>query len=438
MRFFVKEANKRKSVYDILNIFYDRDDIIFDENSNLVVLEDYLIFNAKKYHYEDINQLKLVLFDILVKEEGYRPAWGILTGSKPSKLFKKTSYENLKEKYRVSENKLNLLERVIEEEKKLDFAKDAFSLYINIPFCPSRCNYCSYPTLVGNMHDKKTYIDFILKELDLLDIPKNLDSIYIGGGTPSYLKEDDLDRLLSRIRREFTYKEFTFEAGREDTLTEEKLDILKKNKVGRISLNPQTFNDDIIKKANRAYDIEHFLKIYKHAKDLGLIVNMDFIIGLMGEDSKKFRKNFDILKELLPDNITFHGLAMKVGSNYFEKNKKINQKESIAIASDIRDFVREYSYKPYYLYRQKNMLSELENIGYHRNETSQRYNIIINEELSNIIGVGMNANSKLTNGKKFRASRNLRDYYENIDREIASKNKLIDEYNNKKRSEYGN
>ena len=165
---------------------------------------------------------------------------------------------------------------------------------------------------------------------------------------------------------------------------------------------------------------------------------MDFIIGLMGEDSKKFRKNFDILKELLPDNITFHGLAMKVGSNYFEKNKKINQKESIAIASDIRDFVREYSYKPYYLYRQKNMLSELENIGYHRNETSQRYNIIINEELSNIIGVGMNANSKLTNGKKFRASRNLRDYYENIDREIASKNKLIDEYNNKKRSEYGN
>ena len=155
---------------------------------------------------------------------------------------------------------------------------------------------------------------------------------------------------------------------------------------------------------------------------------MDFIIGLFGESRESFRKNFEILKDLNPDNITFHALAQKVGSKYFEENINGNSNDAIKISKDIEKFTKENSYKPYYLYRQKNIIGNLENVGYEKGNTAQRYNILINEELENIIGLGMNANSKLTNGKKYRNERNLRDYYKNIEKEISDKNKLIENF----------
>ena len=166
---------------------------------------------------------------------------------------------------------------------------------------------------------------------------------------------------------------------------------------------------------------------------------MDFIIGLEGEGSVLFRRNFDLLEKLLPDNITFHALAMKVGSKYFEGKVRAERGESLKISQMIGDFVEENSYKPYYLYRQKNIVSNLENVGYERGGSSQRYNIIINEEKESIIGLGMNANTKLMNGKKFRNSRNLRDYFAKVQEEIWAKNEMINEYNiSKHRRNYGN
>lgn len=428
MKIYLKSPNKRKIVYDILNIFYESDEILFADSGDLSIYDKKISFLGKSYEYENNYQLKAILYKILAKENSYTSPWGMLTGSKPSKLLQKYNTDEIKEKYFLADEKINLLAEIKNQQEKLSFKSNDFNLYINIPFCPSRCQYCSYPTLIGTNHDKSSYVDLLLREIREINLPENLDTIYIGGGTPSYLKISDIKRLLELINEKFTYQEFTFEAGREDTLDFEKLKLLRENGVDRISLNPQTFNENIIKATGRAYDLEHFLEIYNYAKKLGFIINMDFIVGLVGEDANSFRENFEILKKLLPDNITFHALARKVGSKYRENNKTGSIKEALKISDDIRKFVKENSYKPYYLYRQKNIISNLENVGYQRENTAQRYNIIINEELENIIGLGMNANSKLINNEKYRNARNMKDYEALLDEEISDKNKMIENY----------
>lgn len=426
MKIYLENENKRKSVYDILNIFYDDSEIIFANEGDILILENKVIFNKKNYDYKDNYQLKSTLYNILVKETGYKSPWGMLTGSKPSKLLQKQSPDQIKEKYFLSDEKLSLLVDIKNEQDKLGFNKDDFNLYINIPFCPSRCNYCSYPTLIGPDHDRSTYIDTLCHEIDMIDLPTDLDSIYVGGGTPSDLSLYDFEKLLDKINERFFSFEYIFEAGREDTLDEKKLKLLSNYGVTGISLNPQTFNKEIIKSVGRAYDYNHFLKMYEKARELGFIINMDFIVGLVGESAKNFEKNFEILEKLQPDNITFHALATKSGSKYRENNKKGSIEDALIISKSIKDFTEKNYYKAYYLYRQKNIISNLENVGYQKNNTAQRYNIIINEELENVIGLGMNANTKLMNGKKYRNARNLRDYTENIENIIRDKNMMIE------------
>lgn len=432
MKIYLKDQNKRKIVYDILNIFYDDDQIIFADEGELIILDNEIHFAGKTYSYEDNYKLKATLYNILVEKTGYKSPWGMLTGSKPSKLLKKQSPGQIKGKYFVSDEKIDLLIEIQNEQNKLNFNKNNFNLYINIPFCPSRCDYCSYPTLIGPHHDRNEYISYLIKEIEGIDLAKNLDTIYIGGGTPSYISHKDLRKLLAAINNKFTYQEFTFEAGREDTLDKEKLEILKSAGVDRISLNPQTFNEKIIKSVGRTQDMDHFLKMYAIAKNLGFIINMDFIVGLVGETSDDFIKNFEILEKLSPDNITFHALASKSGSKYKEKDKKGSMDAALIISDAIKIFTKKNSYKPYYLYRQKNIISNLENVGYQKANTAQRYNIIINEEIENVIGLGMNANSKLMDGKKYRNARNMKDYKENIEKIIRDKNQIINEYKRKK------
>lgn len=437
MKVYLEDKNKRKIVYDILNIFIDHDEIIFaDEKEAGIKIKDGLVNIFGEDFYFNTNQdLKTILYDFLEDETGYKSPWGTLTGSKPSKLLKNKSLGEIKEKYRVSDQKIKLLDDVNKEQAKLDFDEKSFSLYINIPFCPTRCDYCSYPTLVGAHHDKGAYVDYLVREIRGIYLPVDLDTIYIGGGTPSYLTPSEIEKILTSINKKFTYQEFTFEAGREDTLDYEKLEILKDGGVSRISLNPQTFNRDVLKNLNRDIDMEHFLNIYKRAKDLGFIVNMDFIVGLVGESADDFSINFDILKDLLPDNITFHALAIKSGSKYNEKKKTGERSDALKISQMIEDITKKYAYSPYYLYRQKNIISNLENVGYQRKSTAQRYNIIINEEIGSILGLGMNANSKLISGKKFRNPRNLRDYYQDFEENLSAKNEMIKELRRENKDE---
>ena len=430
MKIYLSDDNKRKIVYDILNIFYDDRQISFDHEGEIKILDDKIIFQGQTYPYKDNYELKATLYKLLVEINDYTSPWGMLTGSKPSKLLQKQSPSQIKEKYFVSDEKINLLVDIKNEQENLDFDKNNFNLYINIPFCPTRCDYCSYPTIIGPHHDKSEYISYLIKEINNINLPKNLDTIYIGGGTPSYVSHKDLEKLLDTINNKFSYQEFTFEAGREDTLDKEKLEILKAKGVDRISLNPQTFNQKIIKSVGRNQDMDHFLKMYEKACELGFIINMDFIVGLVGENAEAFAKNFEILAKLQPDNITFHALATKSGSKYREENKRGSIKDALKISEDIKNFTKANNYKAYYIYRQKNIISNLENVGYQKGNTAQRYNIIVNEEIENVIGLGMNANSKLMDGKKYRNDRNIRDYYNNIDKNINAKNKLINEYNN--------
>ena len=428
MQIYLSNENKRKIVYDILNIFYDQKDFSFvskRESSDIEIFDSYLRYKGENIGFSSNNELKTKLYEILVEETKYKSPWGTLTGSKPSKLLKNKSPKDLKTTYKISDEKLKLLEKVKENQDRLDISSHDFSLYINIPFCPTRCDYCSYPTLIGAHHDKGLYVDYLVREIEGISLPAKLDAIYIGGGTPSFLTHSEIEKILAAINKKFTYKELTFEAGREDTLDRDKISILKDGGVSRISLNPQTFNRNILQNLNRDIDMDHFLDIYTYAKDLGFIINMDFIIGLEGEDFKSFRKNFDILKNLLPDNITFHALAIKSGSKYNEADKTGEREESLKISEAISDFTRENDYEPYYLYRQKNIISNLENVGYQRNNTAQRYNVIINEEIASILGLGMNSNSKLINGNKFRNPRNLRDYYQDFDKNLVAKNEMI-------------
>lgn len=429
MRIYLENENLRKIVYDILNIFYEKEEFVFvEENPNISIKNGLIEFENKSYFFDSNLKLKQVLFEILEEKNKKSSDWGILTGSKPSKLLKNHSLDDLKNIYKVKDNKIYLLENIKKSQDKLKFDPKAFNLYINIPFCPQRCRYCSYPTIVSSTVEKNLYVDFLLKEISQINLPKKLDTVYLGGGTPSNLSLKDLDRILSLINEKFIFDEFTLEAGREDTLDFKKLDLFKEKNVGRISLNPQTFTPNVLENINRPIDFKNFVKIYTYAKKLGFIVNMDFIVGLFGENMESFSKNFEILKDLKPDNITFHALAQKVGSKYFEENINGDEVEAEKISKDIEKFTKENSYKPYYLYRQKNIIGNLENIGYEKGNTPQRYNILINEELENIIGLGMNANSKLTKGKKYRNERNLRDYYKNIEKEISDKNKLIENF----------
>lgn len=430
MKIYLEDENKRKIAYDILNIFLDHEEINFveDENQAEIKIKDDLVnISGRNFSYKTNQDLKGILYDNLVEKTGYQSPWGTLTGSKPSKLLKNKSLSEIKYIYKLSDEKLELLEKAFENQDRLDISPDDFNLYINIPFCPTRCDYCSYPTLIGAHHDKGIYVDYLIREIEGIDLPSKLDAIYIGGGTPSYLTGAEIKKILKAINKKFSYKEFTFEAGREDTLDFEKLKILKDGGVSRISLNPQTFNRQILKKLNRDIDMDHFLDIYKAAKDLGFIVNMDFIVGLEGESADDFTNNFEILKDLLPDNITFHALAIKSGSKYNERGKTGQREDSLKISQDIDDFTKENSYQPYYLYRQKNIISNLENVGYQRKNTAQRYNVIINEEIGSILGLGMNANSKMIFGKKFRNPRNLRDYYQDFEKNLVAKNELIKE-----------
>ena len=433
MKINLSNENKRKIVYDILNIFYDDSEIEFGEEGDLKILDDKIIFKDSSYSYQDNYQLKATLYNILVEETGYESPWGMLTGSKPSKLLQKYSPNELKEKYFISDEKLDLLVEVKNEQDRLTFDENNYNLYINIPFCPTRCSYCSYPTLIGPNHDRSSYIDALCYEIDKIDKAGDLASIYVGGGTPSDLSYYDLERLLDKINERFSSFEYIFEAGREDTLDEKKLELLSDYGVTGISLNPQTFNEKVIKSVGRVYDFNHFIKIYERARELGFVINMDFIIGLVGENTDSFAQNFEILEKLQPENITFHALASKVGSKYRENNRMGSIKDALTISDAIKSFTEKNSYNPYYLYRQKNIISNLENVGYQKNNTSQHYNIAINEELENIIGLGMNANSKLTNETKYRNPRNLRDYLDNIDKIIEEKNKIIGEYKNTSR-----
>lgn len=386
------------------------------------------------------NHLYLILSSLLNK----KLPWGSLTGVRPTKFARDLieygeakDYlisEVLQRDYFVSKDKAELVNNILKNQKCIIRNDNLVDLYINIPICPTRCSYCSFISseLVKVKDKVNLYLDCLLKELEAVkNIIKDkayiVRTIYIGGGTPTVLTAKQLDRLLSAIN--FPVSEFTVESGRADTITEEKLDIMKRHGVSRISINPQTFCEATLKRIGRKQKNSQILSAYSLALIKGFVVNMDIIAGLPGEKLGIFKRTINTILDLFPNNVTVHTLSLKNGALLKEDASLVNERDATSMVNFAQTKLQEMGYKPYYLYRQKNQLCGLENVGYYRDEDVCIFNIDSMEETNTIIGIGAGAISKRVYSIENRIEREpnvkfIEDYIERIDQMIEKKKKF--------------
>ncbi len=351
---------------------------------------------------------------------GHTPPWGILTGVRPAKIagnllsggkgVMKTK-KIMRDEYFLNLQKASLAVSVAQSENKIikKMQKGSCSVYISIPFCPSRCAYCSFvsyttPRLLSLIDD---YLAAVLSDLDetfdtVNKLGLTITTVYIGGGTPTTLNEHQLRILLSKIKEHIdTDKllEFTLEAGRPDTITKEKLAVAKEFGVSRISVNPQTLNDDILSEIGRRHTRDDFFRAFAIAKESGIKdINVDLIAGLPGDDFKNFSETVDKIIDLNPTNITVHTFCVKKASDALKNNSGIyslNGGDAAKCVSYAQLKTKFAGYKPYYMYRQKNTVGNLENVGFSVEGHEGLYNVYMMEEVQSIFAVGAGAVTKL-------------------------------------------
>lgn len=391
---------------------------------------------------EQERHMGTLLFQLLTEYCGFTPKWGILTGVRPIKLFRMITCRMGEEKgldyfkthLLVSPEKATLsLITMHNEEKILSQATpDSFSLYVSIPFCPTRCSYCSF---LSSSVEKTAmliprYLEYLCKEIEhtaniASDLNLRLKSIYIGGGTPTTLSAEQLSVLLGTINHSFNLSdccEFTVEAGRPDTITSEKLITLKSCGVTRISINPQTLNDDVLKTIGRRHTTEQTLSAYALARKFGFDnINMDLIVGLPGDSAESFSSTLDRVIALKPECITIHTLSLKRSATIFQEESEPFIEDAKA-AGQMLDYADKqlllYDYAPYYLYRQSRMVGNLENTGWAKPGFESPYNVFIMEETQTILACGAGAASKIKDPYSDRLERiyNFKYPYEYISR----------------------
>lgn len=378
---------------------------------------------------DKIDEQKQTMVKILllkVYEKKY--SWGGLMGVRPTKVLRrllslgysyKEAEEMLRNFYIVSDEKIELLINTVRKEMEF-LNREYINLYIGIPFCPTKCKYCSFASYeisggVGRYY--KGFVETLLKEIEmagkfLKDEGYKIESIYIGGGTPSTLTEDDLEKVLKKINENIDMsclKEFTFEAGREDSLTEKKLELVKKYGADRISLNPQTFNENTLKKVNRNFNRENFDRYFRIAKEMNFIINMDLIIGLPDENTEDVLYTLNELEKYDIENLTIHSLAFKRASKLFKEDKNRKELDREIIEKRIKELIEKKQMKPYYMYRQKNIMEWGENVGYAKEGKESVFNIEMIEENQSTMGLGGGAITKIVVEET-----EFRDYIERI------------------------
>ncbi|NLP35800.1 MAG: coproporphyrinogen dehydrogenase HemZ [Clostridiales bacterium] len=420
----------------------------------------YRIKNAQftletKSQYKNI--IKRLLYGILSDATHKVLPWGILTGIRPTKLVykmlekgksKEEIYDHMKAEYLCSEEKIavsiNIAKRELELLQEIDY-QNGYSLYIGIPFCPSTCLYCSFTSY--SIEKFSDYVEKYLKALEKEIIygasvfsDKKLTCVYFGGGTPTTLTAEQLDWLLGTVKKYFDFshvKEFCVEAGRPDSITREKLEVLKKWGVDRISINPQSMQQKTLDVIGRKHSVVQIKEAFALARETGHDnINMDIIIGLPGEDVGDVIKTLEEIKELNPDSLTVHTLAIKRAARLnIEKHNYIDM-----VPTDVRcmqeatvKFAKENDYVPYYLYRQKNIADNLENIGYARYNKEGLYNILIMEEQQTILALGAGGLTKYVSHDPYYIVRedNVRsvtDYINRIDELIERKRKFFNKH----------
>ena len=426
---------------------YEDDKLLIEKTSDKAVIED-------RPEYK--NNLKKALYSCLCEHTGRRLPWGTLTGIRPTKIAvtmiehgadDAEIEEYYKDIYLTSKTKadlaIDIAHREIEILSHIHYDK-GYSLYIGIPFCPTTCLYCSFTSFPRKAYEKQIhqYIGCLKKEIDYVAEAfreKVLDSVYIGGGTPTTLTADELKDLISYLKDRIDLvntREFTVEAGRADSITEEKLIVLKEMGVTRISVNPQTFRQETLDLIGRRHTVEQVYDAYRLARDVGFDnINMDLIVGLPGETYEDVYETMMKVKELDPDSVTVHSLAIKRASrlNQWIEDHGISMiKNNDDIMNMTGEVTGSMGLNPYYLYRQKNMSGNFENVGYAREGKEGIYNILIMEEKQSIVALGAGTVTKRVfhEGDNYRMERcdNVKDvglYIDKIDEMIERKRQLF-------------
>lgn len=403
---------------------------------------------------ETKNRIKRRLYVILKAQTGKSLPWGTLTGIRPTKIAmtkmdegmnEEEIYSYMKSTYFTSDEKIALSIEIARRERKLLSTIDyehGYSLYIGIPFCPTTCLYCSFTSYpIGKWTGRtQTYLDALYREMAYVAEKKRgcpLDTVYFGGGTPTSLPAEDLDQLITKLKETFDcsgVQEFTVEAGRPDSITREKFAVLKKHGVTRISINPQTMKQETLNLIGRRHSVEDVKSCFRLAREMGFDnINMDLIIGLPEEDLEDVRETLEEIKALGPDSVTVHSLAIKRAARLntmkevYKDLKIVNTQEMIDLTAR---YAREMGLEPYYLYRQKNMAGNFENVGYAAPGKACIYNILIMEEKQTIVGCGAGTTTKVMFPAENRLERveNVKDveqYIGRIDEMLGRKERLL-------------
>lgn len=366
---------------------------------------------------EHARNMELAVFGVLTEILSIRPKWGVLTGIRPVKLAMQLhdsglSEEEIREKLKaerlVSDEKLDLLLTTMERELEIRASSkpNSVSLYISIPFCPSRCSYCTFTSHSVEKAAKliPQYVELLcgeLRDIAVLigELGLRLETVYMGGGTPTVLTAEQLERVLSTVNESFDMsgvREVTVEAGRPDTITAEKLAVLKKCGVGRISINPQTMDDEVLAAIGRKHSADDVKKAFALARTFDFdSINMDLISGLPGDNMEKFRKTIAEVIAMNPDNITLHTLTVKHGANLAPMAQSVFAATADAMNEYAYGEFAKAGYFPYYLYRQKGTVDNLENVGFCKPGKEGIYNIFIMDETHTILSAGAGGVTKM-------------------------------------------
>ena len=400
--------------------------------------------------------LAIAVYNCFTAATGYFPDWGILTGIRPAKLFsrlKKERGEEFAKNYfsnylMVQPKKLSLCTEALRGEGNITALSkpNSYSLYISIPFCPTRCSYCSFVSHSVEKAKKliPEYVEYLCRELAFTSqIAKrnnlSLETIYIGGGTPTTLDANLLKKIMLTVKENFSFehlKEYTVEAGRPDTITKDKLEVIKQYGATRISINPQTMNNEVLKEIGRKHTAEQTVKAFNLARKCGFTnINADLIAGLPTDTFESFKKSLNNVLDLNPESVTVHSLSMKRSSTL----TKIGEIPEIKMGKTASQMV-DYAYNtlcknqifPYYMYRQSKTVGNLENVGYSKRGFECLYNVFIMDETHTILACGASAVIKLRepHGDFIERIFNYKYPYEYMDKydEIINRKKRIDEF----------
>lgn len=469
VKIYLNDLKYRYEVYQLFNVYFSMSNIDFIEEDK----SDYKVYvddETLKFVYKDYNKeekiveekkhsIRRFIFLCLRELTNDVYPWGILIGIRPSKIALKLLKEGnteeevikiFKERYLAHEDKAKLCIDVAKaEERIVNKDKNNIAVYIGMAFCPTRCVYCSFTANPIGVHKKMVmpYLEALIKEINgmskyIKEKNLNVESVYFGGGTPTSVNDEEFEMVMKEIYYNFikdgNVKEFTVECGRPDSIDENKLKTMKKYNVDRISINPQTMNDKTLKLIGRNHTSEDIIEKFNMARNLGFEdINMDLIIGLPGEGYEEFIHTKNEIIKLKPDSITIHGLALKRGSAMYESfvlKKGIEvtpQDEIIKMYEETKNLGDSLGLSPYYMYRQKNMVGNMENLGYAKKGKECIYNIQMIEEKQTIIALGAAAVSKVIFLEEDRLERfpNLKDLHEyitRIDEMIERKKDLLD------------